>query len=146
MRSLKHRPIAFIFSCLILLLTNCDDNDKKSDDEVMKKLAKTWTLVSATLDGDESGQILDSFTLKLNEGKTYEVTGTEFPSPWPSSGTFTLETGADDEGTIIRDDNTDIAYSIASNGQLTLSFSFTGEGYAGAKLSTVSGNWVFVLE
>ncbi len=148
-----------------LFLVNCGPDDDKTPAEKaqLAKLAKTWKLAngaaSATLEGSQAEQILSNFTITFGgtfnsqnpKGPyTFSVTGTDDQSPWPVSGTWSF---ADDvsgnSGTIARHDtggDVGINYSLASNGQLTLTFHFTPTtGYPGSKLGSVSGDWVFVL-
>jgi hypothetical protein len=128
-----------------VFLSNCGSDEDENKVE-LQKLSKTWELVSATLDGGEAGQILESFTLTFGNDYSYQITGTEFPSPWAESGTWSFVSTNGDTGTIKREDDVLVHYSIASNGQLTLSFSFTDEGYPGARTSAIGGDWILVLE
>lgn len=140
------KPFKMLLLSLVVFAISfgCDNDDKKSYD--FKPVVKTWTLVSASLDNEPAAQILESFTLKITDDKSYEVAGTEFPSPWPSNGTFTVSSSSENSGILHRDDDTDIAYVLADDGKLTMTFSFNADGYAGAREKTVGGDWVFVLE
>lgn len=141
-------------------LNNCGkDNPAPPAEQVqLDKLKKTWTLVSVTLDGTDkrapAGQIQTSFALTISgtfnasnpKGPyNFTVTGTEAPSPWPTSGTWRF--GDDAESQIIRDnDSVAITYSLSSSGQLTLTFVCSACNYPGARAETVNGTWVFVLQ
>ena len=137
-----------------------DDPGKKPEEVELGKLAKTWNIVSADLDG--ATRTAEFANFKLTIGGTfdaanpdgpydYDVTGSRpTPSPWPDAangngGTWTFGgTPTTDSGLIARDDGTAMTYTI-SGGQLTLTFNFTGTGYAGAKTAQVNGNWTFVF-
>ena len=138
---------------LAILVIGCGKDDSTIDPEKfqLEKLRKTWTLVSATIDGEVAEQIESNFTLIMSgtygsDDYAYVTAGANFPNPWPATGTWTFVTIENNTGVIKRDDNVDIEYSIAENGQLTLRFQFSGEGYDDARTKTVGGLWVFVLE
>lgn len=147
---------------LTLLFSNCGDDPKgKTPEEIeLGKLSKTWSIVSATLDGATRTADFSNFDLiisgSFDSGSPdgpydYDVTGSRpTPSPWPGAaegngGTWTFAgTPATDSGLIARDDGTAMTYTI-SGGQLTLTFNFNGTGYQGARSSQVNGDWVFVF-
>lgn len=146
---------------VVLFFANCggDGGEKTTKEKAqLKKLSKTWNLVSVSLESDtEPDQIGSNFKLTIGgsydsdspEGPyTYAVSDTESPSPWKPSGTWEfVSIGSGDSGTILRDDGVTMTYSINSNGQLTLMFNFDDdEGHPGSgKKMEVSGDWTFVL-
>ncbi len=121
----------------------------------LARLSGTWTISSVTLDNDSRISDFTNFKLTLNgifkdsspKGPyPYSVAGSR-PSnnPWPSSGgTWSFET--DPSKNLVRHDNPDlnIDYTL-SDTQLTLSFNYSGAGFAGGRTSQVSGNWVFTF-
>jgi hypothetical protein len=138
-----------------------DDPGKKPEEIELGKLAKTWNIVSAALDGTNRTAEFSNFKLTIAgtfdgaspEGPyDYSVSGSRpTPSPWPGAaegndGTWTFGgTPSTDSGLIARDDATAMTYTI-SGGQLTLNFTFNGTGYAGsAKTAQVNGNWTFIF-
>ena len=145
-----------------LFFVNCGGggNEKKPEEVELKKLAKTWNIVSADLDGTNRSADFTNFDLVIGgafnssspEGPyDYSVSGSRpTPSPWPDAangngGTWTFGgTPATNSGLIARDDGTAMTYTI-SGSTLTLNFTFNGPGYAGAKTAQVNGNWTFVL-
>src|SRR5690606_36016760 len=91
-----------------------------------------------------------SFSSSSPEGPyTFSVSGTENPSPWPSSGNWFF--GGDVENQIIRDDNDDgdpndlddmaISYELLSDGNLSLQFDCDDCDFAGSKVKNVNGVW-----
>jgi hypothetical protein len=147
---------------LVLFFASCggDGGEKATKEKAqLKKLSKTWELVSVTLEDvvGQPEQIGDDFTLTIGgsydsespEGPyTYAVSDTDAPSPWKATGTWEfVSIGSNDSGTILRDDDVTMTYTINSNGQLTLMFNFDGDGHSGTgRKMEVSGNWTFVLE
>lgn len=137
-----------------------DDPEKKPEEVELGKLAKTWNIVSADLDGANRTGDFSNFKLTISgtfddanpDGPyDYDVTGSRpTPSPWPDAahgngGTWTFGgTPTTDSGLIARDDGTAMTYTL-NGGQLTLEFTFNGTGYAGAKTAQVNGNWTFVF-
>lgn len=148
-----------------LFFGNCGGggNDKKPQEVELGKLAKTWNIVSADLDGSLADETAGFSNFKLTLSGTfdgdspdgpydYSVSGSRpTPSPWPGAtqgngGTWTFGgTPTTDSGLIARDDGTAMTYTIGSDGRLTLNFTFNGTGYTGAKSAQVNGNWTFVF-
>jgi hypothetical protein len=123
----------------------------------LKKLTKTWQIVSANLSGgspaDKTPDYVD-FTLTLtgtfdsdsNEDFPYDYTTTGRPdlSPWNANGSWGF--GSNPKTQIVRDDGLGITYSINSTGQLTLQYMYDGDGFESAKAAEVEGQWTLVLE
>ncbi len=142
---------------LTLFFANCGGGGSEANPKKVQlaKLSKTWNYVSATLDGIPNTQITNSFTLTIsgsfdadspNGPYDYDVTGTLTPNPWPATGTWTFDSTSGNGGLIVRDDGTGIVYTIGSDGKLTLTFTYTGDGYDGARVSQVSGEWIIELD
>lgn len=146
-------------ACLALFFANCG-GDGGEDTPVEKtqlgKLKGTWTLVSATLQGGsptpDKTTDYTGFTLTL-DGTFDEDSDEDFPytysttnrpdlSPWPANGDWGF--GSNAKTQVVRDDGMGITYSIASNGNLTLMYNYTGPGIAG-RTAEVEGNWTLVL-
>lgn len=142
---------------------NCggDGGEKSTKQKTqLKKLSKTWNLVSATLTGvtGQPEQIGDNFTLTIGGSYNsnnpdgpyaFAVSDTDSPSPWAPNGTWEfVEINSGNSGTIQRDDEVVVTYSINSTGQLTLMFTFPedAEGHPGTRAMEVSGQWTFVLD
>lgn len=119
----------------------------------LSRLTKTWTLVSAELDGTD--RTSDFANLKLtvsgqyaSDGGTYaySFTGTRPKnSPWPASGTWKF--GANPEMNLTRlDDDPDLAMNYTvSDKQLDIKFNYSGTGFAGSRAAEIGGNWEFVF-
>lgn len=163
MKLLTRTLTLLTIASLTLFFANCGGDDNggtPKQKKQLQKLSKTWNLVSAELEGvtGQPVQIGDNFTLTIGgtfdsdtpDGPyTYSVTDTEFPSPWEPSGTWEfVSIGSGNSGMIVRSDGVGVSYTLASNGQLNLSFNFpeSAEGHPGAKTKAVGGDWTFVLE
>lgn len=145
---------------LILFFANCGGDGgggSAKEKTQLKKLSKTWEIVSVDLDNVDRIQDFDNFTLTLSgtfdsdspEGPyTYAVSGSRpDPSPWPASGTWTFANISGNEGNLLReDDDVPMHYRIASNGQLTLEVECAACDYDGARTTEVNGTWTFVLD
>lgn len=121
------------------------------------KLKGTWEIVSATLAGgspEDKTSDYENFTLTLS-GTFSSSSEEEFPyefatsgrpdlSPWESAGNWGF--GSNAKTQVVREDGLAISYTINSNGQLTLIYTFTGDGYEAAKALEVEGQWTLVLE
>jgi hypothetical protein len=149
---------------LTLFFANCggDDNPKPKEEVQLGKLSQTWEISEVTLDGVDRIADFTNFTLEMEgtfdsdqpEGPyTFSVGGSRpTPSPWPANGNWFF--GPDPESQLIRDEDDDgtldvddlgITYSIASSGELTLTFECDGCNYPGARTRQVDGIWEFVL-
>ena len=145
------------FSATALFYTGCgsDDGDQKSDEQTqLEALSKTWTVTSVKLDDVDRTSDFENESMKLTisgafaTGATYNysLTGNRpEPSPWPASGTWKF--GSDVKSQMIRDpgsENLEMNYSISGN-TLTIDFECTTCDFAGGKVSSVNGPWVFVF-
>jgi hypothetical protein len=143
----------------LVFFSNCGGDDPKDPAQKvqLEKLSTTWNIVSATLDGTPRTADFTDFTLTISgtfnsndpDGPyNYSVAGTRpTPSPWPASGQWDFAAiGTGDTGSILRSDGVPVTYSIASNGQLTLTFECIDCDYAGSRTEEVNGNWIFVLD
>jgi hypothetical protein len=149
---LKNKIIVLFILTAMLLLSACSSDETMSAQEKqLKKLSATWVVTSASMDGTDYSAEYADFELTLS-GSTnssvyaYGVLGRPEISPWSSGGTWVF--GTDVKSTLTRDsgadDATEIAYSVTDD-QLTLSFSFAGEGYHSGRISSVSGNWTYTF-
>lgn len=150
----------------ILTFSGCGDDSGTTEstaDQQFTKLAKTWKLTGATLDGDSqfsptnpNGVYNNSFTVTFNGTKgtastyTYSVAGRPSLSPWKASGTWAF--GTDPVTQITRDpdiaaDKLEMTYSVsdpATTLQIQFNFQNPNGGYQG-RLSQTKGNWIFTF-
>jgi hypothetical protein len=163
----KTGAIAIVTSAL-LSFSNCgSDEPKPSSQEVqLRKLTKTWTIV--TINGarlgttDRTTDFLgpSNFTLTFSGSYNssnpdgpydFSVSGPRpTPGPWPVNGKWKFETISENTGTITRttsdgSDGTLLNYTISSSGQLTLVFECNGCNYPGSRTEQVDGIWTFTF-
>jgi hypothetical protein len=150
----------------LVFFSNCGGDDPKpsKEEQQFNKLKKAWTIVATNGASLSQGGVAVDRTADFT-GFTLSITGTfnsnnpdgpynytvsgdrPTPSPWPESGTWEFAIiGTGDNGTLLRSDGIDILYSIASNGQLTLSFECENCTYDGSRTEEVNGTWTFVLQ
>ncbi len=147
-----------ILCAVMVLFSNCgDDGGAKPPEQVqLERLSKTWNIVSASLDNANRTGDFNNFKLTMsgtfnastpNGPYAYSVSGSRpTPSPWPVNGTWNfVSLGSGDSGTIVREDNVTITYSISSTGTLTMNFTCTSCNYPGGRVDAVNGNWVFTF-
>lgn len=146
---------------LVLFFANCGGDGGEESSAEQKELAKfkkTWTLTTATLEGDSRTADFAGFKLVIGgnynedspEGPyTYSIqeTSEPDPSPWPDSGTWIFSSITSGNVTIVRDPDTDdetpMSYTINSNGDLILTVNVP-EGL-GWRTAQVEGEWVFTF-
>jgi hypothetical protein len=158
MKFLRQLSFLVILAATVVMLSNCgDDGGSKPPEQVqLEKLSKTWNVVSAQLDNNNRTADFNNFKLTFsgtfnaaapNGPYSFSVSGTRpTPSPWPGSGTWSFASiGSGDTGTLVRDDNVSMIYTISSNGTLTLNFTCSSCNYTGGRTSQVNGNWVFTF-
>jgi peptidoglycan hydrolase-like protein with peptidoglycan-binding domain len=135
----------------VLLLSGCgSDESMSAQEKQLKKLSATWVVTNATMGGTNYTADYADFELTLSGSANssvyaYGVLGRPEISPWPAGGTWAF--GSDVKTMLTRDSGADqlsIAYTV-TNTQLTMSFSFTGEGYSAARVNSVSGNWTYTF-
>ena len=138
-----------------VVLFSCGGSDPKPtvQEVQLKKLAKTWTLTSVTLDGVNKKTSTEYNNFKLNLSGTYSssapdaeynysVSGRPQLGAWPASGKWKFSTSAP-ETSIIRDNASanELNITYALNGdELTITFTYSGDGFAG-RTSIVQGQW-----
>jgi hypothetical protein len=137
------------------LISSCgpgNDPDPSIQETNLALMSKTWVVDEVILDNNFASPktseytgmtitISGTFNAATNE---YDYTMTNRPSlsPWPASGTWSFSE-TDPEDIIIRHDTNDLEmnYSVTAN-SLTISFDYTGDGFAG-RTGVVEGNWSF---
>ncbi len=162
---MKANSPIYLFGSIICLfaLVNCGGSSSTPEpiaDQQFTKLAKTWKISSATLDGVDktadynAGISTDVGPMKLTISGTkgtassyaYALTGRPALSPWPKSGSWAF--GTDPSTQIIRDkgtaDELAVTYTVdATNLQVSFNFSNSNGGYTNPRVNVVSGQWVF---
>jgi hypothetical protein len=139
----------------VVLLSNCGPKDpapSSKEKDQLGKLVKTWNLSSVTLNTQPRTDFTN-VVLTLNGNYvadggsyTYSTTGTfPNPSPWEKIGEWKF--GPNPEGQIVRiSDSQVMNYTLTSNNTvLTITFTYTGDGFVGGRVSEVEGNWSFVF-
>lgn len=146
------KVIAILILTSTVLLSACgSDEPTSSQEKQLKKLSATWVVTNVTGDGTDYTDEYRDFELTLSGSSNssvyaYGVLGRPEISPWPSGGTWVF--GTDVKTTITRDSGTSdqlaIAYSVTDS-QLTIMFSFSGDGYESSRVNSVSGNWTYTF-
>lgn len=144
----NYHRLLILGGLLVLALNGCKDSETETD-ATYAALAHTWQLTSARLDnvGQSSYEDFQLTMSGSDASATYITIGRPDNSPWPGSGKWTL--GEPSSSKIVRDpgtaDELAMTYSL-SGSTLTVSFIFSGEGYAGGRVNSAEGNWEFEFE
>lgn len=140
----------------LITFSNCGDDPPPAPpvaDVQFDKLAKTWKITSAELDGvdiDLTTAGYADFQLALSGTKgsppfNYTTTARPSLSPWKASGKWEFGTAPETE--MIRDkgtaDELPMTYTVTES-TLTINFTFNGTGYT-ARTGVVKGNWVYTF-
>jgi hypothetical protein len=146
-----------VITSLGLMYTGCGGGDDKEDpaEKVqLGKLSSTWNVNTVTLDGVDRKSDFTGFKLTLGgtfdaanpKGPyNYSVSGTRpTPNPWPASGTWKF--GSDVAKDLVRLDTPDQAmtYTVTDT-SLSITFTYSGDGFTGGRTNQVSGTWVFTF-
>lgn len=146
----------FMLLAVATLYTSCggDDGPTKTQEETQldKLKADVWNIASASLGTtDRTGDFTNlklTFSGNYVAGGTYgySLSGTRpNPSPWPASGTWKF--GSNVTSQIVRlDDDPDLGMNyVLTDTQLTITFTYTGAGFAGGRIEQVEGDWEFIF-
>jgi hypothetical protein len=166
MKMKRTQRILSIISILSLaVFANCggDDASTPAQKTELGKLSGTWTVSSVTDDDgartDFSGMTLTlsgTFNSSTPDGPyNYAVAKPSpfpIPSPWPkpgeTDGEWEFSSISSSGGQVLRDpgtaDQVAMTYTLSGN-TLTLIFNVSGDGWAGGKVSNVTGEWTFVF-
>jgi hypothetical protein len=138
--------IAFLAGFAFMMGCKKDDGPNQTEEEIqLEKLAFTWTVTSATLDGNDRTADWTGMTLTATTSKTYSTSGSNDDNVWPSSGTwdFAGNTGAGLE-VLNRSDGVTINIDNLTETALDLSFTYVlAEANKEARVNSIEGNWVF---
>jgi hypothetical protein len=153
---LQQRILSVLAILSLALFSSCgsDEGGKTAPEKTqLKKLTKTWNIVSAELDDVSRTADFSGFKLTIDGVYDKDATAGDFPydfsvsgsrpdpSPWEASGNW--EFGSSAETQIVRDDGVGITYSINSSGELSMTFQCISCNYAGSRVGQVNGIWEF---
>ncbi|MBL6445976.1 hypothetical protein JMN32_06630 [Fulvivirga sp. 29W222] len=147
------KNLTYLFSAVILLVVLTTIGCKKDDDpglseeeQQLEALAGTWVATTVN-DGVQDRQDYDGFTLTINKELTYSTAGGPNLLPMPEAGSFVFGTNVKSNIVIDPTDaNIPATYSIAADGAtLTLSFTYSGSGFANTRTNSVNGSWTFTF-
>ena len=143
--------VAVIFS--LVMSSGCKkhkDEPVPVTDTQLDLLTKgAWKATSVKLDGADKTADYSAFQLTMSGTKpntTFNFTTSGRPtlSPWPESGNFTFDT-ASPTTTLSRNDTPPVSVQYAATAtQLTMKFTFSGNGYT-ARVGNVKGVWDFTF-
>jgi hypothetical protein len=128
--------------------------DEKTPEEVqLDKLKGTWNLQSAS-DGtdrtDEYPGMAVTISGTYSEGGTYNYASTadSWPSisPWKAADQWKFKSGNVTTILVRQADLLDMNYTLSnSDNTLSLTFTYSGPGFANGRISSVDGNWAFTF-
>lgn len=162
---LRLKLLSIVTILSLAVFSNCggDDAATPAQKTELGKLSGTWTVSSVT---DDNGPRADFAGMTLTLSGTFNSSTPDgpynyavakpspfpSPSPWPKPGetdgkwSFVAISSAGDQ--VLRDpgsaDQVSMKYTI-SGSTLTVEFTVSGSGWAGGKVSNVTGNWTFVF-
>jgi hypothetical protein len=138
-------------ACMIVMCA-CSKSDPAPDVTTVQlgKLSRTWKATDVKLNGDvQTGYSDFKLTLSGHAGASsfdYSTSGRPDNSSWMASGSWSF--GTPPETTLVRDPATSnartLTYSV-SDSQLVVSFTFTGPGFSGGRVSSLEGEWSFTF-
>ncbi len=154
MKALK-LGLLFISIGVLLTFSNCGGGGSTPEplaDQQFTKLAKTWNIATATVDGLPPLTPFTNFKLQIKGIKgaasfDYKTTGNPAAgSPW--KGTSTWAFGTDPLTMLMREPDTDklaMSYAVSAS-TLQISFTYTGAANQNqGRTEVVTGNWIFTF-
>ena len=141
--------IAFLAGFTFMIGCGNDDDNGPSEEELqLEKLAGTWSVSSASLDGVDRTADWSLMTLTLTTSKSYSTSGSNDENVWPASGTwdFAGTTGAG-LFTVNRSDGVTITIgSTLSESNMELSFTYAlAAAQMESRVASIEGDWVFTF-
>lgn len=140
-------------AAFMMVISSCKKDDEGTPDteaQVKEKLVGTWSPSDVSLDANDVSSDFESFTLSIDKDLNYSTNSGQLdrqPNPWPSIGSFTLETTADNTSmfSLTREDGLEIIGTLDGT-LLQLDFTFSSENTnSGGRMHAVEGTWVFSL-
>lgn len=137
-------------------ITGCGGDDpSKSEEEVqLDKLRGTWTIQTVDNDDVDRTDEYPDMTLSIagtyTEGGIYNYTSdaSDWPSvsPWKDIDSWKFKSGSVSSIIVRQNDLQEMTYSLSNSDQvLTITFNYSGTGFANNRTSSVSGNWSFTF-
>lgn len=132
--------------CLLIVgfLTSCGGDDPKpltEAEEQLKKLAKTWNLSGASVDGLNVDDWFNGLQISFTESKSFTVANA-VPPIWIAAGTFELEkTGSN--YVIKRNDGVDLLITTLSETSVSISMTYVGDD--NARIAGITGSYTFIF-
>lgn len=141
-----------------IFITGCggDDGEEKSAEEKrFDELKGTWALTAESFNGTDADRFPATTTLNVSgefsQGGKYTFTlspgSSVVASPWPKSvswqfgNPYTSQiTRLDAETPVNSGPNVNMGYSVSGN-ILTVTFAYTGTGFAFSRTESVEGGW-----
>ena len=155
---MKH--LARLFSVVVLIgaavfYSSCggSDDPKSPEETQLDKFKFTWDLQSASDGTDRTSEypgMTATFSGTFSEGGTYTYTSDadSWPSisPWKKTDTWKFKTGSVANVIVRQSDLLEMNYSFSNSDKtLTLTFTYSGPGFANGRTESVDGNWAFTF-
>ena len=135
------KNIKYLLLGIVAVLAACGSDPATETEEkiFMGKLAGTWQVSVAAVDGEDISGAFDGLEIAFSTGKSITVTNPVDPI-WPASGTFEL-IKVGNTFSIDRSDGVVISVVELTATSLVMQFHYN----AGARLSSVSGEYTFEM-
>jgi hypothetical protein len=132
--------------CLLIagLLTSCGSDDPKplTKEEVqLKKLAKTWSLSGANVDGLNVDDWFENLQVSFTESKSFTVANA-VPPIWVAAGTFEIEK-AGSNYVIKRSDGLDLLITTLNETTVSINMSYGTDD--NTRSSGITGDYTFIF-
>jgi hypothetical protein len=133
--------------CLLLILgflTSCGSDDPKpltEEEAQLKKLAKTWSLSGATVDGLNVNDWFENLQVSFTESKSFSVNNA-VPPIWIAAGTFELEKSGPNY-VIKRSDGVDLLITTLSETNVSVSMTYVADD--NARIAGITGSYTFIF-
>jgi hypothetical protein len=142
MRTLFRMATISVLS-LLLFTMGCKKDVELTPAEIkLEQLAaKTWTIKSVIVDGNDLTSLFTGMTLSVSENK---YTTTKGGVVWPTSGSWTF---TNEEATSFkRDDNVEVQIVDVTETSLTLKLTWSKGTFGMGRTNSISGAHTFVFE
>jgi hypothetical protein len=132
--------------CLLIagFLTACGGDDPKplTEEEVqLKKLAKTWNLSGASVDGLNVNDWFENLQVSFTESKSFTVANA-VPPIWVAAGTFEIEKSGPNY-VIKRSDGLDLLITTLNETTVSINMSYVADD--NTRSAGITGDYTFIF-
>ena len=139
MKTIQHIIYIVALASSIIACKGDDPKPLTEEEQTLKELAKTWSLTTANVDGENVAEWFSGLKVSFTENKSFTVQNA-VPPLWIASGSFELVKSGS-VYLIKRSDGVELTITALSNTNVTVTMDYTAS--SGARVEGISGSYTF---